>query len=182
MSIDASYAARVTVLLFGANPGLTLAGGGRTVAFASAWRVDWSVRGPGTALVLWHDGRVRVLTEAPELGRWLAEAFVRHFPEVEGLPWPEPEVSLAAVRLELDHAAGLRASAGDVELEITGAGPPRAITVERFPGNGLRLSNVYIPCRTGRLRLGGAEVAAASADAFLADAEVWSDTSLSRAG
>jgi hypothetical protein len=169
----------VTVLLFGANPGLTLrdtlGDGGRTVAFASAWRVDWSVRGAGTALVVWHDGRPRVLTEAPELGRWLAEAFVRHFPEVAGLPWPEPAVTVAPVRLELDPATGLRAAAGDVELEITGAGRPRAIGVPAFPGNGLRLSNVYIPCETGRLRLGGTEVAAASANAFLADAEVWSE-------
>ncbi|MER7276949.1 hypothetical protein ABT369_21150 [Dactylosporangium sp. NPDC000244] len=164
----------MSVLLFGANPGLTLHEGERTVAFASAWRVDWSVRGAGTALVVWHDGEVRIATESPDLGRWLAEAFVRHFPEVAGLPWPEPAVTVAPVRLELDHAAGLRAGAGDVELEITGAGQPRAIGVEAFPGNGLRLTNVYIPCESGRLRLGGTEVAATSANAFLADAEVWS--------
>jgi hypothetical protein len=172
MCIDGRYARAVAVLLFGANPGLTLLDGGRTVAFASAWRVDWSARGAGTALVVWHDGRPRVLTEAPELGRWLAGAFVRHFPEVDGLPWPEPEVTAAPVRLDLDHDTGLRAAAGDVELEITGPIERRVITVERFPGNGLGLSNVFAPCRTGALRIGGAAVRG-EPRAFLADAEVW---------
>src|SRR5262245_57017153 len=41
----------VSVLLVGANPGLTLyAGGGAAaerVAFVSVWRVDWSPLGPG---------------------------------------------------------------------------------------------------------------------------------------
>lgn len=166
----------MTVLLFGANPGLTLTGGGHTVAFASAWRVDWSAHGAGTALVVWHAGRVRVLTEAPELGRWLAGTFVRHFPEVGGLPWPEPEPEVASVRLDLDHGTGLRAAAGDVELEILGPLERRVIGVERFPGNGLRLSNVYVPCRTGALRIAGAPVPG-EPRAFLADAEVWSEPS-----
>ncbi|MEV6928961.1 hypothetical protein AB0M46_31330 [Dactylosporangium sp. NPDC051485] len=176
----------MAVLLFGANPGLTLFAGDdrRPVAFASVWRVDWSVRGAGRALVLWHEGRPRVLTEAPELGHWVAEAFVRHFPEVDGLPWPEPEVLEAPVRLELDHATGVRAEAADVRLDISGPLDRRVIEVARFPGNGLRLRNVYVPCHAGTLHVAGVAVPGAprvtaaprpSSTAFLADAEVWSD-------
>jgi hypothetical protein len=174
----------VSILLFGANPGLTLYDGDRVVAFASVWRVDWSVRGAGRALVCWHDGRPRVVSAAPDLGRWLAERFVRHFPEVDGLPWPPPEVLEAPVSIELDHDRGLRAAAADVSLDITLPMDRRAIEVAQFPGNGLRLSNVYVPCRAGTLRVGGVAVPGAprvterpraSSTAFLADAEVWSD-------
>jgi hypothetical protein len=174
----------VSVLLFGANPGLTLYGdaAGPPVAFASVWRVDWSARGAGSALVVWHAGRVRVVTAAPELGGWLADAFTRHFPEVEGLPWPEPEITEAPVTIELDHRTGLRAAAADVDVRIGGPLDRRVVTVASFPGNGLRLSNVYVPCRSGSLQLGGRPVAGAprvtdvpraSSTAFLADAEVW---------
>ena len=174
----------MSVLLFGANPGLTLYAPGTDapVAFASVWRVDWSSHGAGRAVVVWHDGRTRILTESPALGRWLAEAFTRHFPEVAGLAWPEPDLTEAAVAIELDHTTGLRAEAADVEVEIAVPLDRRAITVDSFPGNGLRLSNVYVPCRLGSLRLAGravagvphvVEVPRASSTAFLADAEVW---------
>ncbi len=46
----------MTVILCGANPGVRLFEGDTVTAFASVWTVDWSVRGAGTALVLWHDG------------------------------------------------------------------------------------------------------------------------------
>jgi hypothetical protein len=172
----------VAVLLVGANPGLTLYGSdSERVAFASVWRVDWSVHGSGRALVLWHEGRTRVVTETPELGRWLAEAYARHFPEVDGLPWPEPELTVAPVALELDLATGMRATADDVTVVLADPLDRRVVSVERFPGNGLRLSNVYIPCRTASLTISGRavngapEVAGTRSSAFLADAEVWSE-------
>jgi hypothetical protein len=49
------------VLLVGANPGVSLFTGEQLSAFASVWIVRWSERGSGRAIVLWHDGRVRVL-------------------------------------------------------------------------------------------------------------------------
>lgn len=174
----------MAVLLVGSNPGLALHDGGALVAFASVWRVDWSVRGPGTALVLSHAGRVRVVTGAPGLGQWLAETFNRHFPEVADLPWSDPEITEAPVGLDLDPATGLHASAADVTVEISGPLDRRTVTVAAFPGNGFRLSNVYTPCATGRLTVAGRRVAGTprvttgprpSSTAFLADAEVWSD-------
>jgi hypothetical protein len=172
----------MAVLLVGSNPGLALHDGdGPPVAFASVWRVDWSVRGTGTALVLSHAGRVRVVTPVPDLGRWLADAFNRHFPEVAGLPWGEPEVTAAPVHLDLDLATGLRATAADVTVEISAPMDRRRVDVESFPGNGLRLSTVYTPCSKARLTIAGRRVDGAprvtgtSSTAFLADAEVWSD-------
>ncbi|MFG1696816.1 hypothetical protein [Nonomuraea sp. NPDC049309] len=165
------------VRLIGANPGLTLSLGGERVAFASVWRVDWSERGKGNALVLWHRGTTRVVAEDLELGAWLAGDFTRHFPEVRGLAWPAPELTKAPVDLELDLDEGLRATAADVTVEIPG--PPRERRAVRVPefdlgGRPHLLTNVFMPCETGTVTIGGTPVAADSATAFLADAEVWS--------
>lgn len=177
----------MTVELVGANPGVRLQAGvedDTATAFASVWRVDWSTHGQGTALVLWHDGRTRVVTPTADLGRWLAQRFTRHFPEVRGLPWPEPEITVAPVRLELDLAQGVRAEAADVEVEITDPLDHRLMRVDDFDlgGEPHELSNVYVPCRTGVVRLAGAAVPGVpklvtgerpASTAFLADAEVW---------
>jgi hypothetical protein len=173
----------VSVLLVGANPGLTLfADDGERVAFASVWRVDWSTHGPGRAVVVWHDGRVRVLTSTPALGRWLVEAFTRHFPEVAGLPWPAPEIIEAPVAIDLDPATGVAARAAGVAIRIAEPLGRRLVTADAFPGNGYGLSTVYTPCLLGSLSVDGRPVAGAprvtgegrvTSTAFLADAEVW---------
>lgn len=184
----------MTVRLIGANPGLTLyagEGGERRVGFASVWRVDWSTHGAGTAIVTWHGGQTQVVTATPELGRWLATEFTRHFPEVRGLPWPDPRVVTAPVALELDLARGVRARGADVEVEITGPLDRRLVRVDEFDLGGApnALSTVLIPCRSGRLRIAGAVVPGAprvvttprvSSSAFLADAEVWTQPETGR--
>lgn len=175
----------MTVRLVGANPGLLLYDGQQRTGFASVWRVDWSTRGAGTALVLWHAGRPRVLTEAPELGHWLAAEFTRHFPEVRGLPWPEPELTTAPVRLRSDLARGVRAEAADVTIEIADPLDRRLVTVDTFDlgGKPNALSTVLFPCRRGTITVAGEPVPGdpqvkpgppVSSSAFLADAEVWS--------
>lgn len=173
------------ILLFGANPGVTLFTPDQPetpVAFACVWRVDWSTHGPGEALLLWYDGAPRLVTPAPQLGRWLADSFTRHFPEVKGLPWPSPEVTVAPVVIESDPAEGVRAEGADLRIEITGPLDRRAITLDAFPGNGFALSNVYTPCRRGAVWLAGERIPGEpvitegpriSSTAFLADAEVW---------
>jgi hypothetical protein len=178
----------MAVLLVGSNPGLALydaddADDAAPVAFASVWRVDWSTHGSGSALVLCHNGRVRLVTPVLTLGRWLADTFNRHFPEVAGLAWGEPECIEASVTIDGDMATGLRATAADITVEIEGPMDRRVVTVATFPGNGLQLSNVYTPCRIGRLAVAGRPVAGEprvtttprpTSTAFLADAEVWS--------
>jgi hypothetical protein len=175
----------MTVRLIGANPGLQLfAADGSTVGYASVWRVDWSPHGAGTALVVWHDGRTRVLTPSPPLGAWLAGEFTRHFPEVQGLAWPAPELVEAPVALEIDLASGMWARAADVEVEIADPLDRRLIRVDDFDLGGRPnvLSTVLMPCRVGAIRIGGEPLPGqprvrtaprASSTAFLADAEVW---------
>jgi hypothetical protein len=177
----------VTVLVVGANPGLTLFAADedeRPVGYASLWRVDWSPHGTGVALVVWHAGRTRVVSAAPDLGGWLASEFNRHFPEVRGLPWPEPEVTVAPVEMESDMAHGVRAEGADILLEISDPLDRRLVQVGDFDlgGRPYALSTVISPCRRGTLRIAGAPVAGSPrvvssphprSSAFLADAEVW---------
>ncbi|GIH08128.1 hypothetical protein Rhe02_61950 [Rhizocola hellebori] len=158
----------------GANPGLTITDGERRLAFASVWRADWSERGSGRAIVCWHNERTRVVATNTELGRWLAGEFTRHFPEVQGLPWPEPEITLAPVRLELDLATGMTASAGGIEVEIHDPTDRRLFTTDDFDLGGVAhsLSTVVMPCSSGSLTIAGTQIKG-QVKAFLADAEVW---------
>ncbi|GIG61447.1 hypothetical protein Lfu02_58190 [Longispora fulva] len=166
----------MSVRLICANPCLLLTVDGERVAFASAWRVDWSEHGSGNALVLWHEGRPRVIAARPELGRWLAENFVRHFTETKGLPWEGLEVTVAPVSFDLDLASGLRAAGGDVELTISG---PKEVTLDGAEAYQLgdvanALTLVFVPCGDGTLSVGGVQVEGAPTSPFLTDAEVWS--------
>jgi len=175
----------VRVILCGANPGVRLFDGDTVTAYASVWLVDWSERGSGTAIVLWRNGIVRVLAEDPELGRWLERYFVRHFPEADGLPWPEPTPEHAAVEVKLDLAHGLSARAGDVEITMSGILDRRAFQTDDFPldgvPHGLRL--VSAPVSDATVTVGGQPVTGTvtrggtadrpTASAFLTTAEVW---------
>ncbi|MGY0235664.1 hypothetical protein [Longispora urticae] len=166
----------MTVRVICANPCLMLTVDDERVAFASAWRVDWSERGAGNALVLWHAGRPRVIAADPDLGRWLADDFVRHFTETKGLPWAGLEVTVADVTFELDLAVGLRAAGGGVEVTIGG---PKGMSLERAEAYPLgevsnALTLVYVPCGTGSLSVDGVVVEGEPTAAFLTDAEVWS--------
>lgn len=173
------------IVLVGANPGVLLRDGGEVTAFASVWQVDWSARGPGRAVVLWHDGRVRLLGPDPALAEWLAETFVQHFGEVAGLPW-STTVEEAPAEVDLDLDRGLTAKAGDVTVEISGVLDRRVFAAADLTLGGVRyaLSNVYAPCRDARITVAGHPVSGApeatdgsgdepSSSAFLAVAESW---------
>lgn len=174
------------VILCGANPGVRLYDGDTVTAYASVWQVDWSQRGAGRAIVLWYEGRVRVLCDDPPLGGWLERAFVRHFPEVAGLAWPaEPEPELAPVDLQLDLAHGLVARAADVEVTISGILDRLPFQTDDFPldgvPHGLRL--VLAPAAAATITAGGRRLPGTvtrdgpperpSSSAFLTTAEVW---------
>lgn len=174
----------MTMVLTGANPGVLLTNGGETTAFASVWQVDWSERGAGRAVVLWHDGRVRLLGPDPELAEWLAETFVRHFGEVAGLPWVTT-VERADVDLALDLGTGLVAKAADVTVELGGILDRRVFTMDGLTlgDSTYALSNVYAPCRTARITVAGTPVPGTpdvdeagdppASSAFLAVNESW---------
>lgn len=173
------------VILVGANPAIRLYDGDEMTAFASVWIVDWSERGKGAAVVLWHANQVRVLCPSRELGRWLSQDFTRHFPEVAGLPWPDPAVERTEVAISLDPELGLLASARDVTVEMSGALDRRVVAAEAVELDGVPhgLSLVLTPMRDGYVMAGGAhlpgEVRLDEAPegpistACLATAEVW---------
>jgi hypothetical protein len=173
------------LLLVGANPGVSLFTGDQLSAFASVWIVRWSERGSGRAIVLWHDGRVRVLATDPALGYWLSQYFTRNFPEVAGVPWPEPEVRRADVDVTLDLATGLDARARDVAVRMEGVLHRRTFSTDGFDlaGTPHSLSLVLAPMKAarvtvagralpGEVRLGGTPERPSSS-AFMAEAEVW---------
>lgn len=176
----------MTLLLVCANPGLLLHDpAGKRVAFASFWRVDWSVRGAGRALVVWRGGEVRVLGTDVGLATWLAQDFTRHFPEVRGLPWGEPVVERADVAYDLELGTGLTASAAGVTLNLAEPLDHRRAHTDGFDLAGVphELSLVYAPCARGTLSIAGERAPGLPkvrrgerpvSSAFLADAEAWS--------
>jgi hypothetical protein len=174
------------VILSGANPGVRLTEGDVVTAFASVWTVDWSVRGAGTALVLWHGNRVRAVGSDPTLAEWLAQYFVRYFPEVAGLPWSTPEVEAAPVTVDLDLAAGLTARGADIEVSMSAVLGHRTFATDSFALDGVphSLQLLLAPVAEAAITVGGHRVPGEvtvggtehrpSSSAFLATAEVWS--------
>lgn len=66
-----------TVVLVGANPGFQLFDGDQVTAYVSAWRVDWSPLGAGTAVIRWEDDEVHVSRAAPRPGTRRPRLFTR---------------------------------------------------------------------------------------------------------
>jgi hypothetical protein len=168
-------------VLVGANPGVRLYDGEALTAYVSAWRVDWSIHGGGTAVVMWRAGEVHVYGENPELGAWLEREFVRHFPEAEGLSWPEPLVRHLPIDLRLDLDTGLDIRVEGLEVRAWGVLDRRTYATEDFKlGDvGHSLSLVLAPCRhatvihEGQPVPGEPQVDGTTSSAFLAEAEVW---------
>ena len=176
------------IILAGANPGLRLFDeSGKVTAYASIWMVDWSIRGAGTAVVLWFDGIVRVVSEDVDLASWLERYFVRSFLEVQGLPWHEPAVERDLVQVSMNLADGLSAkAAGHPDRDGRRPRPPpvrdRQLPLQLPDGNH-SLSLVIAPVRSATVSIGGASVPGfvqvdgspdkPGSSAFLTAAEVW---------
>jgi hypothetical protein len=175
------------VILAGSNPGVRLFdAAGKVSAFASVWQVDWSDRGSGSAIVLWHDGNVRVVSEDADLAGWLEQYFVRSFLEVQGLPWPEPVVERDLVQISLDLSDGMTAKGADIQIEMSGVLDRRVFRTDEYQLRGVphSLSLLLAPVRSARIDLGGVTIPGhirtdaaptrPSSTAFLTTAEVWS--------
>jgi hypothetical protein len=174
------------VILAGANPGLRLFDPkGKVTAFASIWMVDWSIRGAGTAIILWHDGLVRVVSDDVDLASWLERYFVRSFLEVQGLEWPEPVVERDLVQVSMNLADGLTAKAADIRIEMGGVLDRRLFATDHFRLDEIdhSLSLLIAPVRSAALTVGGESIPGLvqvdgsserpSSSAFLTTAEVW---------
>ncbi|HEY6739369.1 MAG TPA: hypothetical protein VI076_11015, partial [Actinopolymorphaceae bacterium] len=172
--------------LLGANPAVHLVDAdGATLAYASVWDVGWSERGSGRTIVLVTRESVRALGPDPDLGRWLAEAFVQDFPEVADIAWSEPRVETATVLFRLDLSWGLHARAGDVTVRITQPLDRRPVRLEDFRLDGVphELSMVYVPCRRGSITVDDEQLPGEvritgrperpSSGAFLTECETW---------
>jgi hypothetical protein len=168
----------------GANPCVTLYDDGRATAYASVWRVDWSLRGRGAALVLGTREQIRIIGPDAALGAWLGTEFNRHLTRVsDGISWSEPTYTVAQVEFHLDLAEGLRATADDVSVAITGPIERYLTRNDEYDLGGTPniLSTVWIPCRYGAISVGGiqlpgsarVDLAKPMSSAFIADAEVW---------
>lgn len=176
----------IDVRLVGANPGVALfeaEDDDLPVAYASAWRVDWSIVGAGNVLISWIDGVTRAVSDVPELAGWLARKFNRHFPEVSGLPWPEPEIVMAPVVYECDLASGAHIEADGMTVDIGEPLTTRFVNVDSFPlgEEAIGLSTLISPCRLGSIAVGGVALPGSpkvgrdpvGSTSFLANAEVW---------
>ncbi len=172
-------------VLVGSNPAIQLFADGSCTAYVSCWRVDWSTHGPGTAIVLWQPTGVSLHTDRPALGHWLADSFVRHFPELEGLPWSTPRFRPARAHVDIDLARGMRARAGALSVVTAGVLDRRTFATDDFPLGGVphSLSLVLGPCANGEIRLGGRTLPGEierggtperpGSSAFVTEAEVW---------
>lgn len=173
------------VVLVGANPGFQLFDGDRVTAFVSAWRVDWSPHGAGTAVIRWQDDEVHLYGTNRRLASWLERDFTRHFPEVEGLAWPDPVFHHVPARVDIDLARGARVRAGDLSLHMGDVRDQRSFTTDDFPLGGVdhSLHLVLGPCFAGQGRVRGrmmeGEIVTSGtpdrpgSSAFVTEAEVW---------
>lgn len=187
-------AARRNLAFVGINAGLALHpadAGGELIpgepasCFATFWRADWSRWGAGSALLVatlqgWRSyGADEVLAEA------LATELTRHFPEAARFPLAGLGHTYDEFVVEADPATGFRASGRRAELAVSGVLDRRQFAAPEFQlGAGTAaLSNVYLPCGTGRLSEFGVEWPGApavhpgptgpSSSAFIALAESW---------
>lgn len=174
------------VLLVGANPAVQLFDDdGACTAYASCWRVDWSIHGAGAAIVLWQPTGVSVHAPDEHLGMWLAEAFVRHFPELNGQTWSRPRHHSTSVQVDVDLHGGMVARAGTVSVRTSDVLDVRAFRTDEFRLDGVDhdLSLVLAPCTDGSIDIDGHPVPGAirrsgtaerpTSSAFVTDAEVW---------
>ncbi|WP_114907930.1 hypothetical protein [Ornithinimicrobium murale] len=175
-----------TPVLIGANPGIQLFDeAGECTAYASVWRVSWSPEGTGDVLILWRPDGVTVYSANRHLAQVVTDDFTRHFPEMDGLPWPDPVHRRIPVVMHLDMARGLWARAGAVEVRMSDVLDIRSFTTDQFPLGGVphSLHLVLGPCGHGQITVRGRRLPGAisvgsgstgpSSSAFVTDAEVW---------
>ena len=173
------------VEIIGANPIVRLYDGDEVTVAVSVWNVEWSVKGSGDAVVVWHDGAVRILGTDRKLAVWLAEDFTRHFPEFAELPWKDPVVQPWPVLARINLASGMSVAAGDVIVKTAQPLHRRQFQTDEFDLDGKKygLTMVIAPQGEAEVVIGGRRVPGEprlsgtpekpSSSAFLTAAEVW---------
>ena len=194
MEKTATAAVRRSLAFVGTNAGLALhpadARGGRipgepASCFATFWQADWSRWGAGSALLVatlqgWRSyGADEVLAET------LATELTRYFPEAARFPLAGLAHTQDEFSVEVDPAAGFRATGRRAELALSGVLDRRQFAAPTFQlgDRTASLNNVYLPCGAGRLSEFGVEwpgtsvvhpgPTGPSSSAFIALAESW---------
>ncbi|AYY11674.1 hypothetical protein EF847_01965 [Actinobacteria bacterium YIM 96077] len=175
----------------GANPNVTLFRGQAKAGFVSLWEAEWSVRGPGVAVLAWVEGdtSVRLLTPEFALGAWLADTFSRHFPELADLPEVgEPvECEIREWRITNEHVRARVTGEDGSRVGVTIAQPfasrPVVVTDWQLGDSLWTLTNLLTFCTDATLEIDDARVlgrAVVSEDgekptstAFIATHETW---------
>jgi hypothetical protein len=173
-------------ILIGANPNVQLFDDSEgCLALASCWRVDWSVCGAGTAIVLWQPTGVTTYGEDAGLAGWLAEEFVRGFPELDGLGWSPPLHRPTPVEVAISMSDGMVASAAGLMVTASRVLDRRTFRTDDLGPDGTprSLSLVFGPCATGAVEIDGLAVPGRArrsgtpdrpgSSAFVTEAEVW---------
>jgi hypothetical protein len=185
---------RRSVALIGANCGLALhpvdrkgthVPGEPASCFASFWMADWSKWGTGTALLVATLQGWRTYGSSEFFAATLASELTRFFPEAARFPLGAISHTDDAFDVKLDLERGFTATGRRASLEISGVLDRRQFAAPDFqlgPASAA-LSNVYLPCGTGRLTEFGVEWPGAptvypgprgpSSSAYMAVAESW---------
>jgi hypothetical protein len=191
---SATATSRRSLALIGTNAGLalhpvdaggTLLPGEPASCFASFWMVDWSRWGAGNALLVATLQGWRSYGTSAFFAATLATELTRHFPEAARFPLDAITHTDDEFDVGLDAGRGLRATGRKAELEISGILDRRQFAAPDFQlgDSSASLSNVYLPCGTGRLVEFGVEWPGAASmypgplgpasSAFVAVAESW---------
>jgi hypothetical protein len=187
-------ASRRSMAFIGSNSGLALhpvnregshIPGEPASCFASFWTADWSKWGSGNALLVATRQGWRSYGSNGYFAETLAKELACYFPEAARFPLAEIAHTQDEFDVELDLERGFRAAGRKAELEISGVLDRRQFSAPDFQlgGNSAALTNVYLPCSTGRLSEFGVEWPGSatvypgprgpSSSAYVAVAESW---------
>lgn len=185
---------RRSLAFVGANHGLALhpvdasgeqLPGEAASCFASFWMAEWSRWGTGNALIVATLQGWRSYGSNEFFAATLAAELTRHFPEAARFPLDGITHTQDEFDVELDVDRGFRAVGRKAELEISGVLDRRQFSAPDFQlgGTSAALTNVYLPCSTGRLAEFGVEWPGSptvypgprgpSSSAYIAVAESW---------
>ena len=175
----------VGLALHPADPSGAQVPGEPASCFATFWQADWSRWGAGSALLVATLQGWRSYGPNEALAETLATELTRYFPEAARFPLTGVGHTHDEFTVEVDPETGFRATGHKAELAVHGVLDRRQFTAPNFQlGEGsAALSNVYLPCSTGRLSEFGVEWPGTpavypgplgpSSSAFLALAESW---------
>lgn len=144
------------VFFIGVMPWVRLFDGERLTCWASVAQADWSLGGAGRILMLRQEGRRRILGDSRELLDWLAQ-WIWHPATGEKPIDSQVELEQSEVALEINPASGLRARAGDIQIEITSPIDRKLIRRERYPLGDFfpTASWVRVVCEQAQVTVGG---------------------------